>query len=134
MNIASGQLRIVKLIGCMMLLSHWNGCVQFLVPYLQGFPDESWVVINGLQVRNSLRALLLHVETTYTAFASKQNASSSPYTRRNPSCILATHMQTNNRDMSESRKSQQLAAIFFHGLNHSLRIVRKIATYQNDVS
>ncbi|XP_031563696.1 potassium/sodium hyperpolarization-activated cyclic nucleotide-gated channel 2-like [Actinia tenebrosa] len=48
-NIAGGQLRIMKLIGCMMLLSHWNGCVQFLVPYLQGFPDESWVVINGLK-------------------------------------------------------------------------------------
>ncbi|KAK3732807.1 hypothetical protein QZH41_017708 [Actinostola sp. cb2023] len=50
LNIASGQLRIVKLIGCMMLLSHWNGCVQFLVPYLQGFPDNSWIVINGLEV------------------------------------------------------------------------------------
>ena len=50
LNIASGQLRIGKLIGCMLLLSHWNGCVQFLVPYLLEFPDNSWVVINGLQV------------------------------------------------------------------------------------
>ncbi|KAJ7382051.1 Potassium/sodium hyperpolarization-activated cyclic nucleotide-gated channel 3 [Desmophyllum pertusum] len=49
LNIASGQLRIGKLIGCMLLLSHWNGCVQFLVPYLLEFPDNSWVVINGLQ-------------------------------------------------------------------------------------
>ena len=50
LNIASGQLRILKLIGCMLLLSHWNGCVQFLVPYLLEFPDNSWVVINGLKV------------------------------------------------------------------------------------
>jgi len=50
LNIASGQLRILKLIGCMLLLSHWNGCVQFLIPYLLEFPDNSWVVINGLKV------------------------------------------------------------------------------------
>ena len=50
LNIATGQLRILKLIGCMLLLSHWNGCVQFLVPYLLEFPDNSWVVINGLKV------------------------------------------------------------------------------------
>lgn len=34
----------------MLLLSHWNGCVQFLVPYLLEFPENSWVVINGLEV------------------------------------------------------------------------------------
>ncbi|CAH3129107.1 unnamed protein product [Porites lobata] len=51
LNIAAGQLRILKLIGCMLLLSHWNGCVQFLVPYLLEFPENSWVVINLLQDR-----------------------------------------------------------------------------------
>lgn len=50
LNIASGQVRILKLIGSMLLLSHWNGCVQFLVPYLLEFPENSWVVINGLKV------------------------------------------------------------------------------------
>ena len=50
LNIAAGQLRILKLIGSMLLLSHWNGCVQFLVPYLLEFPENSWVVINMLQV------------------------------------------------------------------------------------
>ena len=59
LNIASGQLRIIKLIGSMLLLSHWNGCVQFLVPYLLEFPDNSWVVINGLKVAaiNSLHKI-----------------------------------------------------------------------------
>ena len=46
-------MRILKLIGCMLLLSHWNGCVQFLIPRLMGFPDNSWVSINGLTVRMS---------------------------------------------------------------------------------
>ena len=50
LNISSGQIRILKLIGSMLLLSHWNGCVQFLVPYLLEFPENSWVVINGLEV------------------------------------------------------------------------------------
>ena len=54
LDIASGQVRILKLIGCMLLLSHWNGCVQFLVPYLQGFPQNSWVVTNRLEVRKWL--------------------------------------------------------------------------------
>ena len=57
LNIAAGQLRILKLIGCMLLLSHWNGCVQFLVPYLQEFPENSWVVINLLQVPISCRLI-----------------------------------------------------------------------------
>ena len=58
LNINSGQLRIVKLIGSMLLLSHWNGCVQFLVPYLLEFPDNSWVVINGLKVSARNRAVI----------------------------------------------------------------------------
>ena len=61
LNIDSGQLRIVKLIGSMLLLSHWNGCVQFLVPYLLEFPDNSWVVINGLKVRPGERYNVIYL-------------------------------------------------------------------------
>ena len=42
--------RIINFILAVLLLSHWNGCVQFLVPYIQGFPRDSWVSINNLQV------------------------------------------------------------------------------------
>jgi hypothetical protein len=31
-------------------VGHWSGCLQFLVPMLQGFPANSWVAINELQV------------------------------------------------------------------------------------
>lgn len=34
----------------MLLIGHWSGCLQFLVPMLQGFPSNSWVAINELQV------------------------------------------------------------------------------------
>ncbi|KAH0554258.1 Potassium/sodium hyperpolarization-activated cyclic nucleotide-gated channel 4 [Cotesia glomerata] len=33
----------------MLLIGHWSGCLQFLVPMLQGFPSNSWVAINELQ-------------------------------------------------------------------------------------
>ena len=44
-------MRIFNLICMMLLVGHWSGCLQFLVPMLQGFPANSWVAINELQVR-----------------------------------------------------------------------------------
>ena len=43
-------IRIFNLICLMLLLGHWNGCLQFLVPMLQDFPSNSWIAINELQV------------------------------------------------------------------------------------
>ena len=40
----------LNLICIMSLLAHWSGCIQFLVPMLNGFPKDSWVSINELQV------------------------------------------------------------------------------------
>ncbi|CAH6870876.1 Hcn4 [Phodopus roborovskii] len=48
----SAVVRIVNLIGMMLLLCHWDGCLQFLVPMLQDFPHDCWVSINGM-VNNS---------------------------------------------------------------------------------
>ena len=45
-------MRIFNLICIMLLIGHWSGCLQFLVPMLQGFPSNSWVAINELQVMN----------------------------------------------------------------------------------
>lgn len=47
---ASVFMRIFNLICMMLLIGHWSGCLQFLVPMLQGFPANSWVAINELQV------------------------------------------------------------------------------------
>lgn len=41
----------------MLLLGHWNGCLQFLVPLLQDFPSNSWIAINELQVISTYRQL-----------------------------------------------------------------------------
>jgi hyperpolarization activated cyclic nucleotide-gated potassium channel 2 len=50
LNMASVFMRIFNLISMMVLIGHWSGCLQFLVPMLQGFPANSWVAINELQV------------------------------------------------------------------------------------
>ncbi|KPM09758.1 potassium/sodium hyperpolarization-activated cyclic nucleotide-gated channel 4-like protein [Sarcoptes scabiei] len=46
---ASVFMKIFNLICMMLLIGHWSGCLQFLVPMLQGFPSNSWVAINDLQ-------------------------------------------------------------------------------------
>ena len=36
---------------CLMgLVGHWSGCLQFLIPMLNGFPSDCWIAINELQV------------------------------------------------------------------------------------
>ncbi|XP_015370950.1 PREDICTED: potassium/sodium hyperpolarization-activated cyclic nucleotide-gated channel 1-like isoform X1 [Diuraphis noxia] len=52
LNMASVFMRIFNLICMMLLIGHWSGCLQFLVPSLQGFPANSWVAINELQDTN----------------------------------------------------------------------------------
>nr|XP_028569925.1 potassium/sodium hyperpolarization-activated cyclic nucleotide-gated channel 2-like [Podarcis muralis] len=49
-DLASAVMRIINLIGMMLLLCHWDGCLQFLVPMLQDFPSDCWVSINGMVV------------------------------------------------------------------------------------
>ncbi|XP_017567850.1 potassium/sodium hyperpolarization-activated cyclic nucleotide-gated channel 1 [Pygocentrus nattereri] len=47
-DLASAMVRIVNLIGMMLLLCHWDGCLQFLVPMLQDFPTDCWVYKNKM--------------------------------------------------------------------------------------
>lgn len=63
-------MKIFNLICMMLLIGHWSGCLQFLVPMLQGFPPNSWVTINELQVRYKALSIVLrftsetqHLET-----------------------------------------------------------------------
>nr|XP_054755743.1 potassium/sodium hyperpolarization-activated cyclic nucleotide-gated channel 2-like [Lytechinus pictus] len=48
-NVANAVIRICNLVCMMLLIGHWNGCLQYLVPMLQDYPDQSWVAINGLE-------------------------------------------------------------------------------------
>jgi len=41
----------------MLLIAHWNGCLQFLVPMLLDFPSNTWVAINELQVDSFIHSL-----------------------------------------------------------------------------
>ncbi|XP_058501571.1 potassium/sodium hyperpolarization-activated cyclic nucleotide-gated channel 1-like [Solea solea] len=47
-DLASAMVRIMNLIGMMLLLCHWDGCLQFLVPMLQDFPPDCWVTRNKM--------------------------------------------------------------------------------------
>ncbi|KAM4572542.1 potassium/sodium hyperpolarization-activated cyclic nucleotide-gated channel 3 [Odontesthes bonariensis] len=47
-DLASAMVRIMNLIGMMLLLCHWDGCLQFLVPMLQDFPHDCWVTRNKM--------------------------------------------------------------------------------------
>lgn len=60
-DLASAVMRIFNLIGMMLLLCHWDGCLQFLVPMLQDFPSDCWVSLNKMEV--SVRAPCLHTHS-----------------------------------------------------------------------
>ncbi|XP_061172931.1 potassium/sodium hyperpolarization-activated cyclic nucleotide-gated channel 3-like isoform X2 [Saccostrea echinata] len=47
--VAGKFMRIFNLICLMLLLGHWNGCLQFLVPMLEDFPKDCWVSIEELK-------------------------------------------------------------------------------------
>ncbi|VDN96711.1 unnamed protein product [Rodentolepis nana] len=49
MNIAGKFIGILKLILLMLMLGHWNACLQFFIPSLMDFPIDSWVVKCRLQ-------------------------------------------------------------------------------------
>jgi len=49
-DLASAMVRIMNLIAMMLLLCHWDGCLQFLVPMLQDFPPDCWVTRNKMVV------------------------------------------------------------------------------------
>lgn len=47
--VAASYLRIVRLLTFVGLLIHWIACAWFLIPYMEGFPQKSWVVLEGIQ-------------------------------------------------------------------------------------
>ncbi|CAF0880985.1 unnamed protein product [Adineta steineri] len=49
LSIASMVMRILNLLALIILLAHWNGCLQFMIPMFQNFPTDCWVALNGLQ-------------------------------------------------------------------------------------
>jgi len=45
----TGFLRIAQFFTIVMLFIHWIACTWFLVPYLEGFPENCWVVKQGIE-------------------------------------------------------------------------------------
>ncbi|XP_071966244.1 potassium/sodium hyperpolarization-activated cyclic nucleotide-gated channel 2-like isoform X2 [Antedon mediterranea] len=49
LNIDGAIISIVNLVIFALVVTHWNCCLQFLVPFFMDFPVDSWVSINNLQ-------------------------------------------------------------------------------------
>ena len=66
----SGSLRIVKFLLVIVLALHVVACAWFLVPYLDGFPSDSWAAIEGLEGASEstryIRSLYWAIVTTTT--------------------------------------------------------------------
>ena len=66
----SGYLRIAKFFTTVMLLIHWIACAWFLVPYVEGFPENCWVVQQGIEhaspATQYIRALYWVIQTMAT--------------------------------------------------------------------
>jgi hypothetical protein len=48
-RIRSGYVRIAKFFVTILVLIHWVACAWFLVPYVEGFPTDSWVAKQALE-------------------------------------------------------------------------------------
>ncbi|XP_048021520.1 potassium/sodium hyperpolarization-activated cyclic nucleotide-gated channel 2 isoform X2 [Megalobrama amblycephala] len=59
-DLASAVMRIFNLIGMMLLLCHWDGCLQFLVPMLQDFPSDCWVSLNKMVYKQVEQYMSFH--------------------------------------------------------------------------
>jgi len=42
-------MRYIKLVSMMLMVAHWNGCLHFLLPMLQEFPENCWVRLCALE-------------------------------------------------------------------------------------
>ena len=40
---------MVKLIVFAILFAHWSGCIHYIAAELNGFEEQSWVVVNGIR-------------------------------------------------------------------------------------
>jgi hypothetical protein len=61
----TGYLRIGKLVAGVFLLIHWVACGWFLAAVLEGFPENSWVVLAGI---NDLEAGSQYLRSLYWGF------------------------------------------------------------------
>jgi hypothetical protein len=45
----SGYLRLIKFFAIVTLITHWIACSWFLTAFIDDFPTESWVVVEGIE-------------------------------------------------------------------------------------
>ena len=99
-------MRIFNLISMILLLGHWNGCLQFLVPMLQDFPTDSWVSLEDLQVLGQLKTKI-----HYTSFPVRNKLATSP-NPRNKSAASPQHKgQVRNKSVTSWRGQKSVVSV-----------------------
>jgi len=98
LTVASKFMRIFNLVCLILLLGHWNGCLQWLVPMLQEFPSNSWPAIQELEVRV---AYYWHILFRYL---SKQQAASLTERNNRLTHSLSFRDLTRDRQMTDDRR------------------------------
>ncbi|CAM1296738.1 HCN2 (predicted) [Pycnogonum litorale] len=48
LDVDEATLRIINLSFILSMVFHWNGCLQYFVIHMQGYPMDSWVVRSGI--------------------------------------------------------------------------------------
>ncbi|XP_071803112.1 potassium/sodium hyperpolarization-activated cyclic nucleotide-gated channel 4-like [Asterias amurensis] len=48
-HVEGAVIRIINLSLVMLVVIHWNSCIQFFIAFAQDFPPDSWVTLSGLE-------------------------------------------------------------------------------------
>ena len=70
----SGSLRIVKFLLVIVLVLHCIACAWFLVPYLDGFPTDSWVSLEELDSASARTQYIRSLYWTITTMTTNRKA------------------------------------------------------------
>ncbi|XP_075245322.1 potassium/sodium hyperpolarization-activated cyclic nucleotide-gated channel 3-like isoform X2 [Convolutriloba macropyga] len=81
-NVASAAFKIVNLISMMVLISHWNGCLMFLIPRLYEFPATCWVSRDGLTTKD------WQEQYSWALFRAMSHMLSIGYGQEPPQCLM----------------------------------------------
>uniref|UniRef100_A0AAV2LPF1 Cyclic nucleotide-binding domain-containing protein n=1 Tax=Knipowitschia caucasica TaxID=637954 RepID=A0AAV2LPF1_KNICA len=117
-DLASAMVRIVNLIGMMLLLCHWDGCLQFLVPMLQDFPADCWVAKNKMV--SYVPKALPTAEYIVICHDGHRAALQAPFDR--PFRVLVAGPKNFVVDMGNDTWGQQYSYALFKAMSHMLCI------------
>ena len=61
-----GYLRVLKYLGMVLIFAHWIACLWFGIAYMDGFPEDSWVVAAGIEASDPVTQYVRSLYWTIT--------------------------------------------------------------------